>query len=693
MTADHLSYQRATSVSLIGLGFQIFFALATLLYGIFGQDPAAVSASLAIMLGIPIWLGLALVFHQHRLERLEAMEAEAYAASSAAQASVFEDTAGGENVQANKLAWMHKWFLPILSLAIGAGYVILGIYRFIANRAPIEAGEWTAPEQGGWGISIGVAVAVIGFVFARFVAGMAKQSVWSLLNAGAATAVGSSLLGVALFIAHFAAEAIGRDGLIKFLPLAIDVYMVALGAEIALNFVLTLYRPRKPGEYLRPAFDSRILAFLAAPDRLAESISEAINYQFGFNVSSTWFYRLVSRSLSLLLVLGILVSWFMTSFTVVRADEQGLLLRSGKVIREVDSGLVFKRPWPFDRVVTYPADKVSTLTVGTTLAPPESPNAPILWTTATGVDERYLIVQASADAIPGDDDRSFALMAAEIPIHYAVSDLRTFLALAQDGPSGERDRIRNELLEATASSVVTQVMSRYAVDEILGPRRPDIAAELQAAIQGAYDRLGRDLNNDGEPDGAGVRIVFTGIQGVRPPREVAAAFEAVVSSDQRRQAAIESARAQAILELGSVAGSVDLANQIRDELARLERLKAESASGQRITEQEQRVMTLIVEAGGQAAAEISDARKERWVRHMGQRARAKHYQGQIAAYRAAPRAFVTSRYLDTLLEVLGGARIWITTFDIPNIHLDQLEQNVDIGGLTPTDLEPEQDEE
>ena len=682
MTADHLSYQRATSVSLVGLGFQLVFALATLVYGIFGRDPAALSASLAIMLGLPVWLGLALVFHQHKLERLEAMEAEAYRASSAAQASVFEESGAGEHAQAGKLAWMHKWFLPVLSLAIGAGYITLGIYRFLLNRHPIDIAEWTAPAHGGWGISIGVGVAVVGFVFARFVAGMAKQPVWSLLNAGAATAVGSALLGAALFVAHFAAEAIGRDGLIKYLPLAVDIYMIALGAEIALNFVLTLYRPRKVGEYLRPAFDSRILAFLAAPDRLAESISEAINYQFGFNVSSTWFYRLVSRSLALLILLGLFVGWFMTSFAVVRADQQGLLLRSGRAVRVVESGLVFKRPWPFDRVLTFPAEQVHTLTVGSQLAPPDNPNAPILWTNATGVQEKYLIVRAAAadTAAAGGDDESLALMAIEIPVQYVVTNLREYLDLAQDGPGAKPDEIRLDLLSAAASRIATIVLARYSIDEILGPSRPDIGLGLQRAIQTEFDSL-----NGGK--GAGVQLIFAGIQGVRPPHEVADAFEAVVAADQTKEAAIEGARADAIRQLGSVAGNVDLARQILAELAELERIKRAGADEDAIVAQEQKVMALIVEAGGQAAIAISDARKDRWVRHMGQRARATQYMGQIESYRAAPLAYTTNLYLNALSEMLQNGRIWISNFKVPTINLDQTEINPEIGGLTPTDLD------
>jgi hypothetical protein len=65
MTADHLSYKRATTVSLTGLALQVLLFIVLLIYGLLARDDAAVTGALAIGLGSVIWISLAIVFHQH----------------------------------------------------------------------------------------------------------------------------------------------------------------------------------------------------------------------------------------------------------------------------------------------------------------------------------------------------------------------------------------------------------------------------------------------------------------------------------------------------------------------------------------------------------------------------------------------------------------------------------------------------
>ena len=93
--------------------------------------------------------------------------------------------------------------------------------------------------------------------------------------------------------------------------------MLLLAAEIALNFVLNLYRPRRPGEVPRPAFDSRILSLFAAPDSIVRSINEAVNYQFGFDITSSWGYQLLLRSGVWLLVFAVGILVALSSIVVV----------------------------------------------------------------------------------------------------------------------------------------------------------------------------------------------------------------------------------------------------------------------------------------------------------------------------------------------------------------------------------------
>jgi hypothetical protein len=102
MKADYLSYQRATSRSLLGLVIQLVLGLVLLLYGLFGADKAAQTAAAYVLLGVPVWLSLAILFDQHRRERIEAIEAEAFAASDAAASSVFEQSGDDLRVAAGR---------------------------------------------------------------------------------------------------------------------------------------------------------------------------------------------------------------------------------------------------------------------------------------------------------------------------------------------------------------------------------------------------------------------------------------------------------------------------------------------------------------------------------------------------------------------------------------------------------------
>ncbi|HBS29567.1 MAG TPA: hypothetical protein DEB06_08995 [Phycisphaerales bacterium] len=689
MTADHLAYKRATSVSLIGLAIQALLGVVLLLYAFLGSDAAALTGAFAVLLGVPIWVSLALVFHQHRLERLESMEAEAYAASGAAQSSVFDEAAREIRSAAARLAWMHRWFLPGMSLVVAVAFAGIGFARFLVTRGSmLETPFWTQPTQPGWAISIGVGAAVIGFIFARFVAGMAKQKAWVLLNAGSGAAVGAALIGAALAVAHFVAFAAKDTTVLRYLGPSLAVAMMALAGEMLMSFVLNLYRPRRAGEVQRPAMDSRVLAFIAAPDRFAESISDAINYQFGFNVASTWFYRLLARSVLSLGVLALLVLWGMSVFTVVRPEERGLLVRNGALIREVGPGLTIDLPWPWSVVERYPANATSQVRVG---SPNPTKEGPILWTNQhTDEAEKFFIVQpapatppSGGAAVEGARAGDVNLLAAEVPISFVISDLVSFKRLAQTGPRDQPDKVRHDLLRAVASGVVTRFFASRRIDEILGAARGDMARELAVLIQQAFDRLGAPSADTGAPSGAGVRITFVGIAGVHPEQSVAPAFEGVVAADQKRSAEIERAHADATRALAGVVGDIDRAQAIIAELDALDALKASASPREGVAAQEQRVIDLITQAGGEAAVLIARARAERWTKHMAARGRVASNEGMLASYNAAPGPFRVERYLTALREALKNSRVVLTPFEDTRIRLNQEELVPVISGFDP----------
>lgn len=669
MKADYQSYQRAAGVALLGLAVQVVLFVLLLIYGLFARDHAALTASGLVGAWSLVWLMLAISFDLHRRERIEALEAEQFAASGAAGSSVFEGAASELRVAARRAAQMHKVWMPVSSLVLGVFLVAFGVWRLNSARPLVDPDNFHPPTLRGWAVALGLAIAFVGFVFARFVSGMSKRDVWANLKGGAAAAVGSALVGLSMAVAHFI-DIAGPDVALRYIQVIFPVLVILLGGEVFLNFVLNIYRPRKSGELARPAFDSRVLGFLAAPDRIADSISGALSYQLGFDVSASWFYQLLSRSLALLILFGGLVVWLLTSLTMLQPHQTGRLLHFGSLVQadgDLGPGLHLKLPWPIQSVLIPIQEErddrgrlireqrtstgVRQIQLGTR-APAEQ--GAILWTNDHAISEEYFLVQAGAagnDPASAGRTADLVLLAVEVPLRYVVSDVRLFELL---GEPQERD----ELLRAVGQRVVTAYLSGLTIDQLLGAQRAEISQELWRRVEAAFASLNPDAT--GTPLGAGVQIVFLGVQGAHPPQRVAGAFERVVQAQQRRQAALEAAKQASIRILATMAGSVDGAQRAADFLAQAQNLHTDTPDGQaERRELEQQAEDLLVASGGSAASALLTARADRWRAHMGTRARAELHNGQVDAFRASPLLFRTSLYFESMLSLMKGARLFV----------------------------------
>jgi regulator of protease activity HflC (stomatin/prohibitin superfamily) len=557
----------------------------------------------------------------------------------------------------------------------------IGIWRF--RQASDHLTDFAAPTRlRGWAVAIGLGLAFIGFLFARYISGMAKQKVWANLRAGAGFAVGTALLGLAIAVGQF----IGKDAILRYLPIAFAAVLIGLGGEIFLNFVLDVYRPRKPGEYPHPAFESRVLGFVAAPDRIAESIGEAINYQFGYDVSSSWVYQLLSRTVfRVLLPVALVVMWAMSSLAVIRPHERGLVLRFGTLNRVIDPGLNFKWPWPIERVEVPEYTKrdaqgkvefssrtvtgVRTLNIGSV---PPAPNRPILWTNEHTAKETFFLVQPGASASSGKAGRDLSVLAIEVPLLYAVEDVTAYESLAPPD-------MRDDLLRSVAQRALMQFASGLTVEDVLSGQRTKLQAELRRRVEAEFAKLNPGPN--GKPLGAGVKVLFVGVDGVHPPKDTAMAFEQVVGAEQKYHARLSNAEGEAIKTLTAAVGSVELATQIVRELDALDAMQGGGTPAAALTDQRLKVAGLIKQAGGKSAATIVDASAQRWQRHMAERARLAAYRGQLETYRAAPAVYKAGLYLDALRAALKDARIIVTdagTQVQPRLNLEDRDTVSDI---------------
>ncbi len=113
MRIDHHAYQRATGVSIAGLLAQLAISLLLLFFGNGTGDTTAVFAATWAFTGLVVWLGLVLVFHQHRLERLESLEMDGGARLDDEGRLFATDEA---RVARKRLDLMHAALMPALSI-------------------------------------------------------------------------------------------------------------------------------------------------------------------------------------------------------------------------------------------------------------------------------------------------------------------------------------------------------------------------------------------------------------------------------------------------------------------------------------------------------------------------------------------------------------------------------------------------
>jgi len=691
MKGDYLTYRRASSISLFGLILQGLLALTMLLYGMYAKDHAATMASIYLGSGMLIWAILLLVFDQQRRERIEALESEQLASSGASAASAFEGVSDDLRVAARRLAFIQKWIVP------AGGVIVAGINLFFGIRG---ARSWSldqtdrmfnAPSLVGWGLAVGVALGVIGFIFARFTSGMGKERSWGNLRSGAAQSVAASLIGLLIAVGAFVELALSKGVVASYTPLVVSIMMIVLGTEIVMNLVLDMYRPRKPGEDPRPAFDSRLLGLLAAPDRIAENAREALSYQFGVDVTSTWFYKLITRWAIYLVAGGMLIGWLMTSLVVVQPHERGLILTNGRISKplmsfdgggeqptgDIGPGLHVKLPWPFatyetpvlvseDRTGAKVEDKTTTGVRVMNLAsdpPDDNKTTPILWTESHTAREMLNIVHGEAGE--KDDVAGLSLLAVEVPVHYVVRDVELFDRFA--GP-GEREN----LLRMIGRRVVTQYLGELKVDQILASYRTTMPAQLQSRLENAYMNL-----NNGK--GPGIEILFVGVHGVHPPMKVAPSFLRVIQAQQNQASSIEGAEKSKIKILTEIVGTVELADEIVGSLDELTAKRNAGASDEEIIEAELVVQRLLEQAGGEAGEGLLIASSDRWQRHMSERGRASLLQGQQEAYLASPGLFRSKMYFDAWLESIKDARVYLVSEQLESLLVRIELQDRDAG--------------
>ncbi len=605
---------------------------------------------------ILVWLVLAVYLHLRSMAEQEKMDL-AEGESSERSDTIFQASREQQDLFAvaqRRLAFFEKWFLPSLSILI-AIYLIsissLNLYRI----TKFEAFEVNKPQLGA---VLMVCSAFVSFLMSRVAIGMSRELKWRELRAGGsylfASAILSLLLGVFLILAQFRFEA----GL-TVMRWLIPGLMVLLGIEVAFSVVFDFYRPRIPGQENRLPIDSRLLGLFSEPGGILHTFASTVDYQFGFQISQTWFYKLFEKAVLPLFLFAIVTLYLLSCFVIIEPGHEGVIEHFGKFEqggRHVTAGIHAKWPWPFDRAYVYPTSRMSLITVGYEESEnPEEPDKPLLWGKQHYAQEYDVLVAARSQAMETNDEGAVpvSLVRANVPVHYRIRDLIKFMYVNEDA-------------RAMLENICYQELTRYAAGSTL-----ETAVDIQgkSTLEGTGSLLGsgrlkasqllkQRIQQRADDADLGVEIVLLGLQGVHPPPDLAEDYQKVIGSLQSRQAEVLSALADRNNTLSSLAGSVEEANELY--ALGVEYQKAKEAGD---TEAIRRIEETLVDQFGQASGDIyktlQEAKAYRFEKRNTARATGLRFAEQLKAYKSSPDIYKQLERYMMLEEALLDTRKYI----------------------------------
>jgi membrane protease subunit HflK len=668
MTRDQSLYRRGTIAALVGLGIQVGLTVAFGMVGVWTESPAIQAATWHMLIGVPIWVILALVYSQHEVERRETLAADRLAAQDAASSVLFGDLSDELQRARQRLANLLGYGLTAVSFLVATALVtggLLLLWRFFALAA--ERGPGVVTTLGPAANPVGLmfvsgALSFVAFIAARWISGYTRVREWQLLRGGASYLMSCFVLAALVLVGSIVAAVLDDTWFFRVVAVAVPAVMILVGLEILLTGLLEAYRPKRPGELPRPAFDSRVLGLLTAPESLGQVVGDLINYQFGVEVSRSWLYRLLGSSLAPLSLLGAAVLLGLSCLMVVGPDEQGVVMRFGELWGPARGpGLHFKLPWPIETAATLPVGRVQQITVSSDAAGRAADEPALLWTTqddrlaTIGMEYYPTVLDAAAE---GAAASGMGLVAADVVVQYRVRDLLSFL----EGSLSPR-----EALVVLTQQEASRYFGSHALDELLTRGRTAGGPELERAIQGRADALGLGLD-----------IVGVAITTLRPPGgKVARAFHRQIGAQQDRETLIQDGRKQAVTTLARVAGSVELSSQINAAIVELDALRTGSGTATDaaplVAARELEIERLLGEARGEAAELIHAARGYRWSKAIGERSARERFAGELLAFEKSPDYYRVRRFLEVLADGLAERRKFVIAGehgDLPVLQMD-----------------------
>ncbi|GEM_PF-1037520 len=204
--------------------------------------------------------------------------------------------------------------------------------------------------------------------------------------------------------------------------------------------------------------------------------------------------------------------WLASGFYIIRQEESGIVLRFGKYVRDVDSGLHYHLPYPIEEVAKGAIKRVRILKIGGDFGGAGNPSSSSAG--FNGVQDKEL---GEGWALTGDEN----IVNLELNVQWKIIDLKKFIF-------GVRDK-EQTIYDAT-QSVVREVVSKMKLADILTSGRGVIEEESKKLLQQMLD----DYN-------MGVEVLVVQMLRIDPPSQVVDSFRDVQTARVDKESEINKA--------------------------------------------------------------------------------------------------------------------------------------------------------
>lgn len=235
--------------------------------------------------------------------------------------------------------------------------------------------------------------------------------------------------------------------------------------------------------------------------------------------------------LAIVILIGAIV-WGSTGILIVQPDEQGVVMRFGKFVRQTPPGFHIHMPWPIESSLTPKVTRVNRIDVGQRIADGSR--------RATGVSD----IPEESLMLTGDEN----IVDVDFSVFWVISDAGDFLFNIQNPEA---------TVKSVAESAMREVVGNSELEPTLTDRRSTEVA-VQDLMQATLDSYG-----------AGISITQVQMQSVDPPSQVIDAFRDVQAARADQERIRNEARAYANRVVpearGEAARILEAANAYREQ--------------------------------------------------------------------------------------------------------------------------------